>query len=606
MPLRIRETVCCAGLAVAISAPAIADLTIDQIIPENAVVVMGVHDVERSLERFRNTPMHSLLHAPEFREQRDHMTKEFMDGWAEFLAEMGVDDDLRAWPTGTVGMGMYPVMDPELGMPVLAMIAFAQFGEQMDGVMELVRKGIAKAEEDGAIKYEELDILGRAVHVLDFGAVAEAIEDEFDDDPFGMMMMMPDFSQLFDSFKRMYLVREGDGLLLGSDLGSLTESLERKDRNVAGLGSREEYRRVLDQLGTNDAFGMIMTRDLVQMISSADQTGMMMMAGSMASGIFGDIRSVGMSVRLDSPSAMLEQRLALYMPRGKGGLTRLFDVKEPREDLPRFTGPDSTMFLSMNFAFDRLADVIRDIIRSNPMLQMGAGEAFDQVEPTIREVAAMLGPRIYANNAMTRPIAMDSASMLMAIDCRDEQAFENFFSQHAPAMGFEPRDFLGRRIYTMSDDMGMMGMMMGMEAPSISVGIGGGYVFVGTTVGVEQSLRIVSQQDRLPSLADDPAYERAIAVLPQRPLMMWAYSDLATSMEASMKMSELNRREMMERMRQDFPDIAAEMEGEGRFGQGVDQIDWDLIRRHIGPSVSYVEPTDDGFLSVTYFLSAEQ
>jgi hypothetical protein len=247
IPMRsmFHHTVCLTGLTAALAtSAAIADFTIDHIIPENAVVVVGVHNVEKSLERFRSTPMHKLLNAPEFEEMRKEMKEEFLEGWEEFLMDMGVDRDVRPWPTGVAGMGMYPVIDPERGTPILAMIAFAQFGEQADGVAELVRKGIAKAEEDRRMEYEQLDILGRTVHVLDFGAVIDAIEEEFEDDPFGMFMMMPDFSQLLDSFQRMYLVREQDGFILGTDLGSLTESLERMDRGEAGLGRRDEYRLV--------------------------------------------------------------------------------------------------------------------------------------------------------------------------------------------------------------------------------------------------------------------------------------------------------------------------------------------------------------------------
>lgn len=603
MPLMFRQITCLTGLAVAFMTVSLhADFTIDRIVPENAVVVMGVHNAEESLERFRNTPMHELLRAPEFSEKRDEFKQEFMAGMEEFLIELGVDADMRPWPTGTLGMSLYPVMDPELGTPALAMLAFAQFGGRADEVMQILDKGMLKAEEDGMMAYEQHDVLGRTVHVLDFAAVADAMEDEIQDDPFAMML--PDLSALFDSFQRMYLLREGDGFIIGSDLGSLTESLERMDRGEAGIGDREEYRRMLDQLGTNDAFGLLMTRELVQMISGVDQTGMMMMAGPMARAIFGDIRGIGTSMRLNSPEAMMEQKMTVYMPHGKGGLSRLFDVQTPREDLPSFTGPNSTYYTSVNLAFDKVADVLRDIIRGAPMIQMAVGDGFDQIEPMVREMTATLGPKMYFNSALTRPIALDSATTLFAIDCRDEQAYENIFAQFAPEMGLQPRDFLGHRIYSMDNEMNMMAMMTGMDLP-ISVGIGGGYVFFGTTPSVEQALRIVSQQDRLPTLADEPAYRRALASLPERPLVTWQYLDIVNYMEGSMRIMELRNAEMIERMREDFPELAAEMSRDGELEFDSTDIDWDVIRRYIGPSISYMESTDDGFFGVTYYLAAE-
>jgi hypothetical protein len=577
-----RRTVCAVSLSLAaFASAAFGDFTIDRIVPENAVLVMGMSNAEQSLERFRRTPMHELLQSPELREFRREFTKDFTEGWQEMLGEIGAPDDTTAWPTGSLGMALYPVMDPELGTPKVAMIAFAQFGEQIDGVMEIVRKAIAKGVDAGELVTDELDVLGRTAHVLDFGAAED--EDEFEDDPFAAMMGMPDFSKLFDGFKRMYVVREGNALMLGSDLGSLTESLDRVDRGEGGLGNRSEYQRILAQLGTNDGFAMLLTRDALQLLSGADQQGMLMMAGPMLTGVFGDIQGFAASVRLDSPQAMMEQSYVVYMPNGKGGLARLFNVPQPREQLPRFVGPNSVSSMSINIAFDQLNTIIRDIIRSNPMLNMFLAEEYREVEPMIRELTGSLGSRMYVASTLTRPITPESSATMFAIECRDERAFENFISQFAPGMGFQPRDFLGQRIYTMDEEMNMLGMMLGIDAPSMSIGIGGGFAFIGQTTGVEMALRTVSQQDQLPSLADEPAFRRAAANLPDRPLVMWWYSDIASTLEAGMIAAE----------DEDFP------------GLGDMKLDWDLLRRYIGPAVSFVESTDAGFVGRSYYLRAQ-
>jgi hypothetical protein len=606
MQRKFHRAACLTGLIVAAAAGVVsADFTIERIVPENAVVVVGVHNVEQSCERFRRTSLHELLETQEFKEQREEFQEALKAGWKGLLAELGIEDDITPIPTGTAGMGMYPVIDAELGTPALAMIAFAHFGEQIDGMMQILQKGIARATDEGKLEHEELDILGRTVHVLDFSALAKKVEEDIDDDPFDMFMMMPDFSRLFDGFQRMYLTRDGSGLMLGSDLGSLTESLERMDRGDAGIGRRDDYRKVLNQLGTNDAFGILLTRDLIGMISGADQTGMVMMAGPMASGIFGDIRGIGMSMRIDSPQAMMEQRLAVLMPQGKRGLSRLFDVKAPREQLPRFIGGDTTTFISMNFAFERIADVLQEIIRSNPMIQMAVGDGFDQFEPTVREVTSALGPRVYLASTISQPIEPDSASLHLAIECREEQACAKLLAEYAPSIGFEAQEIAGRTIYTTADEMGMMGMMMGFEAPSASIALADGFMFIGMTDHVLRSLNLMEGEDGAPALANQGMFERAVGLLPQRPLLAWGYADIVTIIEGGMKMAELTQAERLEQMRRAIPGGADDMDGEIDFDLSSDQIDWALIRRYVGPSVSYIEPTDDGFVGVTYYLAAD-
>lgn len=579
------------------AAPAYAQLTIERIAPENSVMVMGMPNAQLSRERFERTPLFELWKSDAMKELREQDFTGATDALQEFLDELGVDRNELSLPTGAMGMAMFSVIDEELGAPAPAMIAFADFGAKSAAMGALVVAMLDRGERDRMLEFEIKDILGRKVYEIrmledDADMFDDDDDFDFDFDPFGMM---PNPMDMFSDMSQMYFVQDENVFMLGSDLGSITEALDRIDGNARGtLADRDDFQAIMGQIGRDDFYMVVLTRDLMQIVSAFDEMGMLMFVMPTIRELFGDIRGFGMGARIDGTDAMLEGRWSVYMPAGKRGLTRLMDLSAPRAEMPSFVGLDSVSYSSLNFRFDQVVSVLRSVINSNPLLAMQSGDIMPILEGPVADILATLGSRVHTSTTISRPITAQSLGGVFAIEAKDPQQFENLFGQFAPEMGMEPRDFLGQRIFTMD-----MGGMMGGDMDSLAIGIGGGFVFMGPTPSVEQSLRTVSRPDQALTLEQEGAFRAASALLSQRQIVGYSYTNIIEMMSAMTEVSKLQFQQFMEEMRRDHPEWADEMD----WGQHDTDVDWSTLRRYIGPMISEMRSTDEGFVGTLFMIA---
>jgi hypothetical protein len=496
----------------------------------------------------------------------------------------------------------------------------ADYGENADATAELFDAAMKKAEENGELEYEERDVMGRAVRcfLINAGPGGEDEEEPEAGLPPGMGGMPQPEEMIQQFFAEIYFVREGSAFMLCSDMAALTGAFEVCDgAEPAGLARREDFQAVMHQIGVQDCFGALLPRDLGPLVAAYDPTMMMMTFGPMLGQIVGDIRGFGMGIRLDGPSAMLEQTMSVYMPNGKTGLTALMDTQRPRGDVPRFVGPNTLSYTAMNFEFDGVPAFIDRIMQMLPFLApppaQGEMDAPDPLE-MISQLFSCFGREVHVVQALERPIAVDSLKQLSAIECVKPEELDNFLSAMGPQMGLEGRDFVGRRVYTM--DMGDLGMMAPMPAQpgmmgetSMSVGIGGSLAFIGPTSAVEQAMRALGDTGNA-GLADEPAFRRAVAVLQSDEVIAWGYGDAVNTMEAQTEIMNLQMEQLMAELEAADPEMAEEfadmdMTGMNMGMELLEEIDYDLLRQYIGPSAWEAVATDDGFLIRSYTLAAE-
>jgi hypothetical protein len=592
-------------LCAAFAAPAAAQITIDQLAPENSVFVVGIQNVQRSIDRFKRTPLHALLESKEFKNMTQRLGDDGDDGLWDMLSglgidknlirELGIESDDPKYPTGSAGFAVFPVIDAERGVPSPAFVAYADYGAQADRLQEILGKALDRLERDRRLEYEEKAVLGRTVFSIEFRDAGDAPDFDLDDefDPFGIMPGPGiDLSAM-----TLHLVRSNDAFLLSNDLGSLTETLDRIDGRFEGnVGTRPEFQATLSRLGPSDAYAVVLMRDLLQIVAG-DNPMAAMMIGPMIESVFGRILALGVASQIDTPQAMVEWRGMVYMPEGKRGITRLFDVTAPPPGVPGFAPPNALSFTSFFFRFDRLAETVRAIIMSNPMLQMMAGDVLEIVDGPVHEVMMTLGTRVYTSSTLERPISLESMSNLFAVEVRRPDEFENLIGMWAPQIGLESRDFLGRRIYSFG--------MGGMGAPELAMGIGGGFVFLGDDRSVEQALRAVAQPEHAITLATEPRFARAMSTLPSDPGSTWGYIELVDLIEAVGKIGQMSGEAMREHLREQHPEFFDEDDDEDDAMAALNKVDFDLLRRYIGPLVSHAASVDDGFTFIAFLLSAE-
>lgn len=586
--------------SVLIAIPALADAatTIDQIAPENSVVVMGVPNAAETMKRIEKTSLWALWQSDEMDEMRTQIMDMINEDMTGILEELGLDEDVMVPPTGAVGFALYSGHDDQ-GMVQPRMLGMADYGDNADKIQELLEAVSARAEEEGVIEIAEEDVRGRTVTSLMIIEEEDEDDEDFNDRPMGLPL--PDPRQVLADIDGVYYVREGHMYLVSTALEGLEQALESiDDKGDVGTGfaEREDFKNIKGKLGDVDVWGVMLTRDLFSVIGGAQGMEMMvMMMMPVIDTVFGKIAGAGGGWRFDSDQAMVESVGVISMPSGKVGIPALFEKQTPRGDLPPFVGPDTVLYQSMNIETSEIPGLIRNIIQSTPMLQMQLGEQVPQIMAVVEQICGSMGTKAHQFTAVQRPMTIDSLPSIFAIECTEPESLESAIAGLAPQLGLEPRDFLGHRIFAPSDAM----MPMGGAPPSM--GIGGGYLIIGPAGAVEQALRSVGQSDGH-GLDGEPQYERAVGLLGSEPMVAWGYMDMVRIMGVTMEVTAMANEQLLQQMREEFPEFADELEAdEGDLPEFMKNMNFDVLKQYIGPTVWNFHSTDDGFTTRGYLLA---
>ncbi len=591
------KNLCLWSISIGVTATAVpAQPTIDRLAPADSVFLANLSSVQRSMERLKGTQLWTLWQSAEVMGLREKIIEACEEHLDEFFEELGVDQETLPLPQGDLGVAVFPVESQAGGVSV-GFLLLGDFGDNADAASGLVDAGMELAEAEGDLEYAESELLGRTVLTFDLSDIDVVGLDD---------LPMVDPADLLEAITKLHFVRDGSRFMLCSDMGSLRAALEVVDGDDrAGFADEEEFRAVREQLGEVDGYAVLLTGKLTEMLAAGNPMGMMIQ--QMVTRILGDIRAVGAGFRLGGPSLILQERFAVYMPDGTAGLTALVDFETPRRDLPSFVAPDAVAYSSMNFEFDGVMGFFRDLGRADPMLGAQLDMFLVEHGARIEQVCAALGPQIHNVVTLKRPINLGSLKTLTAIRSQRPGQVEAVLAEFAPAMGMEPRDFLGHRIYTLGFNPFMLGMpqMPGGDQERLSIGFGGGYVMIGATSMVEDALRATGRQG-LPTLADDVAMRRAIRALPGRNAIAWGLMNVVDYLEYFKNFNAMIQDQMLGQMREFDPRMAAQMEAEqaAREQFPLDEIDLELLKRYLGPVAWQIRAHEEGFVGSSYLFEA--
>ena len=586
------------------SASSYAQPSIEQLAPQDSVVIVSVSNVAASVDRLQQTKLWELWETPQVQQLRTDFIKQLTEQIDEMLQQLGVEKDTLVPPQGALGFALFPLTPEDVDAPSSGMLLVADYGENADKTGELIDAAIAEADDNPDIKYEVQEIKGHSVYSFDLSGleIAEQIEPDFAP-VMPMPMPMGDPSEMFTPPTKFHFVRDGSVFIVCTDLDRLTEAIQDEpDGDEPTLADREDYQAIMDQLGESDAYAILLMRDLGKVAAANDPMGMAEMMQEMLKTIIGDIQGVGMSLQLDSDSAIVEETVVVYMPNGKAGLTALLDTETPRGDLPAFVGPDTVNYVRLNFEFENLPDLVMQVMDIVAMMMPPDPEMMQETHNMFTRLCSTLGREIHIVSTLTRPITAESFSTVFAVECTQPQEFENFVAEFAPQGGFEPREFLGQRIYSREVGSMMPGMGGAGVAVEVSIGISGGYALFGPTAGVEQAMRAAGEV-KLPSLEQEASYQRAVDALPNEPTVGIGYSNSVDMFEATMETNRLAAKQMVEQLKEFDPEFAAEYEQQQlAMLKQWEAIDAELLSQFIGPSAWYVRATDAGFVIRAYLL----
>ena len=575
-------TITAATMASAVLA---ADLAIEDILSENAIVAVTASDLGRMADVATENGFLDLLR--EFAGDEalsDAYTNPICEAWTEILAEAGVDGDLTC-PSGSAGLGIYPVVDFEserLGIGVLGIVEMPD-----DPWASVIETAIEMGDENDYWSSQTVEIGGHDAWMVEGVGFADAAGDL----PMGLADRLGD---------RVYVVHEDGWLLVGSEPDGIARALAALDGDPEpdALGDSGDYRAIMARVGDGgDAHAVVMMENLADTIVQMEGGGMAGMMLMMAKGVIGDVDGAGQQLTLGEDDVLVDVTYTVWMRDGRSGLLGLVEEAAPRGDVPAFIGPETVAYMDFSIDWAGLGPWFTQMTTDIPMLsmQMGGQAGVEQVAATIEAATSVLGSRTIIVNTVSRPIVVDSVGQLFAVECLDDAAFEEFLTSISPNLGSEPQDFLGSRIYTMElPGADMMGP--GVEA-SMSVAVGGGWAIAGTTELVQDALRVLANPGEG---SDDHGADAGADLLTYRAVSGWGYADILDQVSASIEVQKMQLSKMLSEMEEFDPEMAAEMREE--FGGDEDGFPMEAVREFMGLMAWEMEADEEGFTSRAFLL----
>ncbi len=591
-----RALICSAGLAL-LAGPALAEegLSIADLAPQNAFIVVGTDDASAGLDAFKETTYFEIWNAPETREWLDSIMAEPMAEFEEAMASLDIELDDLSEPQGMAGLSAWLVQPaPEAeGNDALPMhfLAAADFGDGIDDMQDAFEKLLEDAEEEGDLTYTSEELGEATIFTI---VPTEAAMDDMDDaddwgdggddwgewDEFDAGPSMPEIEEIF-------VARTGSHMLIGSSLTDLENALSRIE-GVAfdALSETSSYARLKPYADNHHGYAIIVNDPLYTLTDEIDafnteqQTGMPAIMGILDAAGLAEVRGIAAGISLNEETGESVTELFVSAPRLRG-LMGLFNVPERDFNVPSFVSADVASFNMLQVDLANLFPTLQQIVNGLPAeLAQQAQFMLPMAQQQLGPILSNLGPEIYITQEYMRPYSVDSQQQLVAIAAKDTEALTNALTGLAPMLGLEGRDFQGNQIWSMGD---MGGGMMGV--PAVALGVGFGHFFVGPEASVETAMR---QGAAGPSeLAANDRFEEAMSTVAGNGLafgytniqetaayMSWTRNNMDQIVDAQIEQmfGEIDDEAFKAEMRESMMEQMAVMENIPDFGKWADEL----------------------------------
>lgn len=569
-------------------------LTIRELAPDNAVLVVGADDVRGTIERLGPTALGKIWNDPALAAEVKKFRDGFEQGLADAAKQAGIERDAIVWPS-SAGLAVLVGLDEELGLPAIEFVFFSDWsadGEKGIKFCDAMIENLQKQAKDAGEEMKSDEVRGRRVLVSADASAADGDgagdgmdggdeEDEFDAMGMGMPDLMP---------KELCIASDKGRLFAASGKATMDMLLGRVDGDHAkSIGESATFKGASDLAGgTQDLYAVLLT-DSAQPLLGVVPT--FMLVEPLIKRFFGNIEA--WSFGFHARDGVLEASAGIYVPDGKVGLLSLVDAPAEPKPAPAIVPSDAMSYGRMNVRFDKLLSMIDDAIAGLPPEQGDMIKPqLDIYRPAMSAAFAAIGPEVHIWS--NEPDAADpmTSTMVTAIamkNDKDSAAAVSDFINLLP-LGLQSRDFNGMTI--MSDEF----------AP-IAVGIGGGYLVFGEVKSVEQALRSVDAKGEA-GLAGDKQYAAAFAAMSKEPVVGTAWFNIGRQIETTAK----SLRAMTEQI-----EGMAGAEGEELPGLGVgmddvngfyDLLKPEVVKRCFGDCMLEFKSTAGGFSTVYRLLPA--
>jgi hypothetical protein len=491
-------------------------LTIRDIAPETALLVLGMDDVKGSIDRLGATAYGRIWNDPSVAEETKKIRESLEKDLVDAAARAGVERDSVTWPS-SIGLALLVDVDEELGLPAVQSVFFCDWSleaEKATKLLDAIVADIEKEAKDTGRSAKTEEVRGRRTLVVSLEAPKAAEgdggmdEEDGDFDDFGGMGFGgPDLAP-----KELCLVTENGRLFAATSLVAMDMLLGRVDGDRAkAVGDSDLFKDSMALAGgTQDLYAMLSTKAAQPLLGVSPQ---FMLVQPLIERFFGDIQA--WTFGLHAKDGVLEASQGMYVPGGKKGLLALLDASGEVKAPPAIVPSDAISYGRMNVRFDRLVPMLDEAIAGLPADQ---GEMIkpqlDMYRPAMNAAFGAMGPDVHLwSVAAPEGEAFANGGMVTAISMKNDKDSASAvidFINLLP-LGLQSRDFNGMTI--LSDEF----------AP-FAVGIGGGYLVLGGTNMVEQALRSVDAKGEA-GLAGDAGFTAAMAQLPKE-AVAYSWTDL--------------------------------------------------------------------------------
>ena len=569
-------------------------LTIREIAPANAMLVVGADDVRGTIHRLGPTAFGKLWNEPALAEEVKKFREQFEEAIKKATEDAGIERESVTWPS-SLGLAVMADVDEELGLPSTQMIFFCDWSKEADTAEKMVDAMIASfekaAKEDGITpKYEE--VRGRKAVGLALeapaadGADGAENEDDMMMDDFGMA---PEFGP-----EELFFVSDKGRLFVASSVPALDMLLARVDGDrTKSIGESDVFNGAVELSGgTQDLYAVLSTEAAGPILDTMPQ---FMLVRPLIARFFGDIKA--WSFGMHAKDGVYEVGQGIYVPGGKVGLLGLADLSTEPKAPPAIVPSDAVSYGRLNIRFDKVLSMIDDAIAGLPQDQGDMIKPqIDLYRPAMSSAFAAMGPEVHIWAGESNPEDPTAGATVTAIamkNDKDSAAAVVDFINLLP-LGLQSRDFNVMTI--MSDEF----------APA-AVGLGGGYLVIGSVQDVEQTLRAVDAKGE-EGLAGDADLVKSFGLFGKAPAVGFAWWNTAKEMSA--------QRMTMHMLAGQFGDMAGFEDDAGVPGVDVGLDDlmgfWDLmkpevVKRCFGDSTLEFKATSAGFSTMyrTHPASAE-
>lgn len=502
---------------IAFGAHAEERLSIRSLAPEGALLVVGADDFKGTLSRLEGSAYGKLWNdaalAEDVKSLRESLEKQLLKA----AEESGVDREAMSWPS-SAGLAVMIEVDEELGLPSPQFIFFCDWSDDAEKGAKFVESIFANMEKEasaGGAKVSFEEIRGRRVMVSPVDA-----QDEGEDADDGMDDEMDEFGFEEPSFgpEEICMTADKGRMFVASSKAGMDMLLGRVDGDRAkSIGDNDKFKAAVDMAGgTQDVYGVLMTEAAKPALAAFPQ---FMLVEPLIGQLFGNIEAWSFGVHVKD--GVLEQAIGIYTPSGKKGLLALADNSTEIKAPPAIVPADAIGYGRINVSFDKVLPVLDEILGGMPAEQAEMiRPQLDIFRPAMGSAFAAMGPEIHMWSpapSVEDPMGLESGSVTaisMRPDKDSERAVTDFIN--LLPLGLQSRDFNGRTI--LSD-----------EFSPFAIGIGGGFMTIGSSQAVEQSMRALDAKDA-GGLAADPDFLRAMANMPKNPVVGWSWTDSARQM----------------------------------------------------------------------------